>query len=61
MGLLPEVLAMARLAPLVQLFSSPQGDAPIKTMELNETMVDTPFYPYVRNIPFKIFRVLTFT
>lgn len=59
MGLLPEVLAMARPAPPVQLFSSPQGDAPIKTMELNETMADTPFYPYVRELPFKICLVLT--
>ncbi|KAF9463799.1 FAD binding domain-containing protein [Collybia nuda] len=47
LGLLPEILSMARLAPTMQLFSAPQGDAPIKTMELNEILADTPFYPYI--------------
>ncbi|KAF9463798.1 FAD binding domain-containing protein [Collybia nuda] len=47
MGLLPEILAMARPIPAMQLLSSPQGEAPIKTVNLNKELSDTPFYPYI--------------
>ncbi|RDB24256.1 Pentachlorophenol 4-monooxygenase [Hypsizygus marmoreus] len=47
LGILPDILGLARLAPSLQLHSSPEGSTSLMTLELNQTMDNTTFYPYI--------------
>lgn len=47
LGILPDIVKLARLAPTVHLYSSPGGSVPLKALDLNEIMEATPQYPYV--------------
>lgn len=48
LGILPAVQDLARLSPKIQLRSSPEGAEPVKSLELNIVLENTPLYPYVR-------------
>ncbi|KAK0204607.1 FAD binding domain-containing protein [Desarmillaria ectypa] len=47
LGILPQVLELARPVPIIHLHPSPEGNNPPKILDLNAAMEDTPLYPHI--------------
>ncbi|KAK0469981.1 FAD binding domain-containing protein [Desarmillaria tabescens] len=47
LGILPQVLELARPVPIIHLHSSPEGNNPPKILDLNAAMENTPLYPCI--------------
>jgi hypothetical protein len=53
LGILPEILKASSRLPNLEQWASPQGDEPIFTAAMSETLEDTPARPYVSRNRFR--------